>query len=67
MNTLGQECIWKNQCGAECTDDCDYFTPADDLENIGGIYYFDVLKQNAEEYQHMIDDYSDGKVNEYES
>lgn len=60
MNTAGQECIWKGQCGEECPKNCPDFTPADDSEN-NEKFYLGVLKESAEEYQHMIDDYSDEK------
>lgn len=66
MNTASQECIWKDQCGTECQGYCSDFTPADE----GGaddIFYSRILKENAEEYQHMIDDYSDRGMFESES
>lgn len=61
MNTANQECIWKDQCGGNCPGRCSDYTPTDESES-NTKFYFDVLSENAEEYQKMIDDYSDGEV-----
>lgn len=61
MNTANRECIWKDQCGGECPGRCSDYTPADESES-NTKFYFDTLSENAEEYQKMIDDYSDGEV-----
>lgn len=57
MNTANQECIWKDQCGGECPGYCSDYTPADESEENEN-YYSRILKENAEEYQKMINDYS---------
>lgn len=66
MNTANQECIWKDQCGGECPGYCSDYTPADESEENEN-YYSRILKENAEEYQKMIGDYSDEEVDVSES
>ncbi len=66
MNTASQECIWKDQCGMECPGRCSDFTPADDAGD-NEDYYSSILKENTEEYQHMINNYSDKGMFDSES
>lgn len=61
MNTANQECIWKDQCGSDCFGRCPDYTSADDAEE-NEAFYTQVLRENAEAYQKMIDDYSDGEA-----
>lgn len=61
MSTANQECIWKEQCGGECSEQCSDYTPIDDSESKMK-FYFNILSENAQEYQEVIDDYSDGEV-----
>ncbi|NBH77090.1 hypothetical protein D3Z52_02595 [Clostridiaceae bacterium] len=61
MNTANQECIWKDQCGGECLGHCPGYTPAG-KSNKHKSLYFRILKENVEEYQKMINDYSDGEA-----
>lgn len=60
MGADGKECIWKGQCESECPQNCQDYTPADDIEG-GENFYSGVLKENAEVYQKEIDEYSDGR------
>lgn len=66
MNAANRECIWKEQCGDECHGRCSDYTPADESEDNENFYSY-ILKENAEEYQKIIDDYSDGEVDVGES
>ena len=61
MNTANQECIWKDQCGGDCPGRCSDYTPADDTEE-NEAFYARVLRENAETYQEVIKDYSDGEA-----
>jgi hypothetical protein len=49
-------------CGEDCQG-CDDFTPADDL-GCGEREYEKILRENAEVYQNMVDDYSDGGMSD---
>lgn len=58
MNTARKNCIWYDQCGSECQGKCDDYSPADDAgEN--EVFYQSVLKENAQEYEKLIQEYSD--------
>lgn len=61
MSAAYQECIWKDQCGSDCSGHCSDYTPADDTE-MNEDFYACILKENIELYQKMIDDYSDGRL-----
>lgn len=61
MNTANQECVWKGQCGGKCPEHCSDYTPADESER-NEDFYFLIIKENADEYQKMIDDYSSEEV-----
>ena len=52
MNTARKNCIWYGQ------GKCDDYSPADDAgEN--EVFYQSVLKENAQEYEKVIQEYSD--------
>ena len=58
MNPARKNCIWYDQCGSECQGKCDDYSPADDAgEN--EVFYQSVLKENAQEYEKVIQEYSD--------
>lgn len=58
MNTARKNCIWYDQCGSECQGKCDDYSPADDAgEN--EVFYQSILKENAQEYEKVIQEYSD--------
>lgn len=59
MDAARKECIWFGQCGSDCSGRCPDFSPADESEEAEN-YYHDILKENAEEYQSVIREYSDG-------
>lgn len=58
MNAAQKNCIWYDQCGLECRGKCDDYSPADDPgEN--EVFYQGVLKENVQEYEKVIQEYSD--------
>lgn len=59
MNTARKNCIWYEQCGAECQGRCEDYSPVDESED-NETFYRNVLAENAQEYQKVIRDYSDG-------
>lgn len=52
-------CIWSDQCGSECRGKCDYYSPADTAME-DELFYQKVLKENVEEYEKVIREFSDG-------
>ena len=59
MNTARKNCIWYDQCGLECQGKCDHYSPADDAGENEVLFYQGVLKENAREYEKVIQEYSD--------
>ena len=59
MNTARKNCIWYDQCGSECQGKCDDYSPADDAGENEVLFYQGVLKENAQEYEKVIQEYSD--------
>jgi len=59
MGSLRKLCIWFGQCGSDCSVRCSDFSPADELEKSESDYHA-ILKENVEEYQRVIREYSDG-------
>ena len=53
------DCIWYDQCGSECHGKCEYYSPADTAME-DETFYMEVLKENAQEYEKSIQDFSDG-------
>ena len=49
------DCIWYDQCGSECQGKCEYYSAMEDET-----FYMEVLKENAQEYEKSIQDFSDG-------
>lgn len=59
MNTARKDCIWYDQCDSECQWECEYYSPADDaVENEA--FYRGILNENAQCYEEIIQEYSDG-------
>lgn len=60
MYAAQKDCVWYEQCGAECCYGCCGYTPADssqaDME-----FYEGILEENVQEYRGVIRDYSDGR------
>lgn len=59
MDATRKECIWFEQCGSDCPGRCPDFSPLDETENTEN-YYHSILRENTEEYQSMIKEYSHG-------
>ena len=54
-----QKCIWNEQCGQNCNENCPDYTPYDNSDI--DMFYFDILKENIEEYRSFEREYSDGE------
>lgn len=59
MDADRKKCIWYEQCGGECQDDCSDRTLLDDSDDEE--FYNNILKENVEEYESVIADYDDGR------
>lgn len=57
MNTAWKDCIWYEQCESECCGKCDDYSPVDDSE-LNEAFYQSILRENAEEYQDIICEYT---------
>jgi hypothetical protein len=51
------ECYWYGRCGVSC-EGCEDYDPVDETAREIETY-FTVLRENAEEYQTVAEDYSD--------
>ena len=58
MDTADNKCIWADQCGEECEGRCSDYSTIDESKEAKK-HYEKILRENAEEYQQMIQDYSD--------
>lgn len=58
MNIARKDCIWYEQCGSECTENCEDYSPTDESEDNES---HGILLENAREYQKVIRDFSDGR------
>lgn len=57
MGTAREDCIWFDQCGHNCFGRCDDFSPIDSSDE-DVAFYQQVLKENAEEYDKLIREFS---------
>lgn len=57
MGTAREDCIWFDQCGQDCFGRCDDFSPVDSSDE-DVAFYQQVLKENAEEYDKLIREFS---------
>lgn len=53
MDTARKDCIWYEQCGQECYEGCDDYSPIDSSDEEEA-FYQQILKENAEEYDKLI-------------
>lgn len=58
MSIARENCIWYEQCGSECCGKCEDYSPADESEE-NEEFYKGILAENAQEYEKVIQDYSD--------
>lgn len=58
MGTAQKDCIWFDWCGHGCPGRCDDFSPVDSLDEDMD-FYLKILKENAEEYDKLIQEFSD--------
>lgn len=62
MDADRKKCIWYEQCGGNCPEDCSDYTPSDDSDDVE--FYNRVLRENAEEYENIVADFDDGRCPE---
>lgn len=60
MGTARKDCIWYDQCGHECLEGCDDLSPIDSSDE-DAAFYQQILKENAEEYDSLVQEFSDGE------
>lgn len=58
MGTARKDCIWFDQCDHECTGRCNDFSPIDSSDE-DVAFYQQVLKENAEEYGKLTQEFLD--------
>ncbi len=58
MSIARKNCIWHEQCGSECLGRCEDYSPVDESEG-NEEFYWGILAENAQEYEKVIQDYSD--------
>lgn len=66
MYTAREDCIWFDQCGHDCIGRCEDFSPTDSSEE-DTAFYEQILKENAEEYCKLIQEYSGEEETQFES
>lgn len=57
MDTARKDCIWYDQCGQECYERCDDYSPIGSSGQ-DEVFYRQNLKKNTEEYSKLIREFS---------
>lgn len=59
VNTARKNCIWYDQCGSDHCRGCEYYDSLGEEAELDEGYCQSILEENAQEYEKVIQEYSD--------